>query len=140
MTSCDVEAPDGTIHHFQLGIWEKEKTYETFKSLGAKKYAYTYPNDPELHITVAGLSKVKGGEWLTKHGGMERFNIRTIIPAGSSGRTVSCYIDYNSPYYLLFNGERILTGSAIAIYNTSYTFSITSDYQELLADLEGVGI
>lgn len=140
LTSCDVTAPDGTTHHFQLGIWEKEKTYETFKSLGAKKYAYTYPNDPDLHITVAGLSKIKGGKWLTEHGGMERFNTKTIIPAGSSGRTVSSYIDHNKPYKLLFKGEEILTGSAIAIYDTSYTFSITSEYQELLADLEGVGI
>ncbi len=140
LTSCDVTAPDGTTHHFQLGIWEKEKTYEVFKSLGAKKYAYTYPNDPDLHITVAGLSKVKGGKWLTEHGGMERFNTKTIIPAGSSGRTVSSYIDHNKPYKLLFKGEEILTGSAIAIYDTSYTFSITSEYQELLADLEGVGI
>ena len=140
LTSCDVTAPDGKSHHFQLGIWEKEKTYETFKSLGAKKYAFTYKGDENLHITVAGLSKVKGGEWLTKHGGMEKFNINTIIPAGSSGRTVSSYIDHNKPYILHFNGEKILTGSAIAIYNTSYTFSITSEYQELLADLEGVGI
>lgn len=140
LTSCDVKDPNGKTHHFQLGIWEKEKTYETFKSLGAKKYAYTYPDDDELHITVAGLSKAKGGKWLTEHGGMERFNTRTIIPAGSSGRSVSSYIDYSAPYILYFKGEKILTGSAIAIYETSYTFSITSEYQELLADLEGVGI
>ena len=146
LTSCDVTDPDGELHHFQLGVWEKEKTYETFKSLGAKKYAYTYKFDkdgnpePNLHITVAGLSKEKGGKWLTEHGGMEKFNTRTIIPAGASGRSVSSYIDYNTPYILHFKGEKILTGSAIAIYETSYTFSITSEYQELLADLEGVGI
>ena len=125
LTSCDVTDPDGRTHHYQLGVWEKEKTYETFKSLGAKKYAYTYSGDPNLHITVAGLSKTKGAEWLTKHGGMDKFSITTMIPAGSSGRTVSSYIDYSKPYTLLFNGEKILTGSAIAIYNTSYTFSIT---------------
>lgn len=140
LTSCDVTDPEGKVHHYQLGIWEKEKTYETFKSLGAKKYAYTYPSDSNLHITVAGLSKAKGAEWLTKHGGMSKFRSDTIIPAGSSGRTVSSYIDYDSPRTLLFKGEKILTGSAIAIYETSYTFSVTSEYQQLLADLEGVGI
>lgn len=140
LTSCDVTDPEGKVHHYQLGIWEKEKTYETFKSLGAKKYAYTYPNDPNLHITVAGLSKAKGAEWLTKHGGMDKFRSDTIIPANHSGRTVSNYIDYDSPKTLLFRGEKILTGSAIAIYQTSYTFSVTSEYQQLLADLEGVGI
>ena len=146
LTSCDVTVPDGKLHHYQLGVWEKEKTYQTFKSLGAKKYAYTYEfdddgnPDPLLHITVAGLSKSKGSEWLSKHGGMKMFRADTLVPAGHSGRTVSSYIDYKKPYYLDFEGERILTGSAIAIYNTSYTFSITSEYQELLADLEGVGI
>ena len=140
LTSCDVTDPEGKVHHYQLGVWEKEKTYETFKSLGAKKYAYTYKDDPNLHITVAGLSKTKGGEWLTKHGGMDKFRADTIIPVNHSGRTVSSYIDYNSPRTLLFQGEKILTGSAIAIYQTSYTFSITSEYEQLLADLEGVGI
>lgn len=140
LTSCDVTDPDGHTHHYQLGVWEKEKTYESFKSLGAKKYAYTYPGDPNLHITVAGLSKAKGAEWLTKHGGMDKFSITTMIPAGASGRTVSSYIDYDEPHILLFNGEKILTGSAIAIYDTSYTFSITKEYQELLENLEGVGI
>lgn len=141
LTSCDIVNPKtGKTEHYQLGIWEKEKTYETFKSLGAKKYAYTYPNDSLLHITVAGLSKKKGGEWLTKHGGMSAFRIDTIVPAGASGRTVSSYIDHNKPYTLLFNGEKIKTGSAIAIYDTSYTFSITNEYAELLADLERVGL
>lgn len=146
LTYCDVTNPeDGSVEHFQLGVWEKEKTYKRFKSLGAKKYAYEYYTDkkgnpdPNLHITVAGLSKTKGGEWLTKHGGMDKFCRETIIPAGHSGRTVSSYIDYNKPYTLSFKGEQILTGSAIAIYETSYTFSIASEYAELLADLEGVG-
>lgn len=146
LTSCDVTDPDGEIHHYQLGVWEKEKTYQTFKSLGAKKYAYTYEfdkygnPDPDLHITVAGLSKSKAGKWLTEHGGMKKFRSDTLIPADYSGRTVSSYIDHKKPYYLNFQGEKILTASAIAIYNTTYTFSITSEYQELLADLEGVGM
>lgn len=140
LTSCDVLDPDGKLHHYQLGVWEKEKTYATFKSLGAKKYAYTYPNDPDLHITVAGLSKSKGAEWLTKHGGMDKFCMDTKIPAGHSGRSVSAYIDYSAPYTLTYKGEKILTGSAIAIYDASYTFSITSEYEELLEDLKGVAL
>ena len=140
LTSCDVSDPSGKLHHYQLGVWEKEKTYETFKSLGAKKYAYTYQGDPSLHITVAGLSKKKGAKWLTEHGGMDKFSMDTKIPAGHSGRSVSAYIDYSAPYTLSFQGEKFLTGSAIAIYEASYTFSITSEYEELLEDLKGVGI
>ena len=69
---------------------------------------------------------------------MKRFAIDTIIPAGHSGRNVSAYIDCTEPYTLLYKGEQIRTGSAIAIYETSYTFSISDEYEELLADLEGV--
>ena len=105
-----------------------------------KKYAYTYEDDDNLHITVAGLSKAKGGAWLTTHGGMDRFRVDTIIPAGHSGRAVSSYIDHNKPYTLYFKSEKILTGSAIALYETSYTFSINDKYKELLADLERTGI
>ena len=140
LTYCDVVNPETSeLEHFQLGVWEKEKTYASFKSLGAKKYAYTYPDAPdELHITVAGLSKSKGAEWLSRHGGMDAFTIETIIPAGSSGRTVSQYNDYTTPHILNFHGESILTGSSIAIYDTSYTFGISDEYQQLLSNLEGV--
>ena len=138
LTYCDVVDPKGKTHHYQLGVWEKEKTYATFKSLGAKKYAYTYYGDPDLHITVAGLSKSKGAKWLTKHGGMSKFRSDTKIPSESSGRNVSQYIDHDKPYTLNFRGENIKTGSAIAIYEAPYTFSIADEYAQLLANLEGV--
>ena len=48
--------------------------------------------------------------------------------------------DYLSPYTLRFSGEDIWTGSAIAIYETSYTFSISDDYEKLLAELAGEGV
>lgn len=41
----------------QLGIWEFEGMYKTFKTLGAKRYAYITKDD-KLHITVSGLSKL----------------------------------------------------------------------------------
>lgn len=138
LTSCDVLNPEtNEYEHFQLGVWEKEKTYETFKTLGAKKYAYTYKDKPgEFFITVAGLSKTSGAEYLGKHGGMERFDDSTIIPAQFSGRTTAFYRDVTKPYYITINGEKILTASAIALVPTSYTFSLTSEYQTLLAELE----
>ena len=71
---------------------------------------------------------------------MDMFRIDTLVPAGASGRTVSSYIDHKTPYELLFKGEKIKTGSAIAIYETTYKFSITDEYAELLADLERTGI
>ncbi len=142
LTSCDIINPEtNKKEHYQLGVWEKEKTYAKFKSLGAKKYAYTYYDSPEtLCITVAGLSKSKGGAWLSAHGGMSAFCTKTKIPPQHSGRTVSQYIDCREPYILHIHGEKILTASAIAIYETTYQFGISDEYSELLSDLEGVGI
>ncbi|MBR5320793.1 MAG: hypothetical protein IKU41_03015 [Clostridia bacterium] len=44
-----------------LGYFEYEGTYESFKTLGAKKYCYV--EDGQLHITVSGVSK-KGAQAL----------------------------------------------------------------------------
>ena len=41
----------------QLGIWEFEKIYKVFKTLGAKRYAFIDKHD-KLRITVSGLSKL----------------------------------------------------------------------------------
>lgn len=140
-TSCDVINPEtGQPEHFQLGIWEKEQPYEQFKTMGAKKYAYNQwskkTKQVEFGITVAGLSKVSGAEYLREHGGMDAFNESTDVPPEFSGRTTAFYKDVIVPYYITINGEKIYTASAIALVPTSYTFSLESEYQQLLADLE----
>lgn len=128
---------------FELGIWEDDGEYETFKTMGAKKYAYT---DPEkslkkdkdadtIYITVAGLSKKDGAEYLNAHGKMNAFKTGTKIPEGKSGRTVAEYIDVQEPYEITVNGCTFTTASNIAIYDTSYTFGITDEYAELLDEL-----
>ena len=140
-TSCDVLNPEtNEMEHFQLGVWEKEQPYEQFKTMGAKKYAYNQwskkTKQVEFGITVAGLSKVSGAEYLREHGGMDAFNESTDVPPEFSGRTTAFYKDVVVPYYITINGEKIYTASAIALVPTSYTFSLESEYQQLLADLE----
>ena len=39
-----------------LGVWENEGTYKTFKAIGAKRYFYEY-QDGTVTFTVAGLNK-----------------------------------------------------------------------------------
>lgn len=127
--------PDG--RSFTLGLWEDDDNipYKQFKTLGSKKYCYV-GSDSELHITVAGLSKVKGKKYLDKHGGIEAFRIGTIVPAGDSGRTSAHYDDRSKPHVITLNGEKIITGSSIAIENVPYTFGITGEYAELLESLD----
>lgn len=129
--------------HFSLGLWEDDDgtPYKAFVTLGSKKYAYI-DSDSELHITVAGLSKEKGCEWLKRHGGIKDFAVGTVIPPGKSGRTSAHYQDSPSPRTIrIFDPQQkkwvnIITGSSIAIENVPYTFGITDEYSELLESLD----
>ena len=76
----------------QLGIWDYEGKYEYFKTLGAKRYIYQ--KDGELHITVAGVSKLNGAEYLKKLGDpFKYFNDELVVPEEYSGKRVITYND-----------------------------------------------
>lgn len=45
-----------TGEHTPLGVFDYEKTYKYFKTLGAKRYAFSYNGD-DFSITVSGLNK-----------------------------------------------------------------------------------
>lgn len=111
-----------------IGVWEHEGSYANFKTLGAKKYAYTDKEDDSFHITVAGLNKTKGAKWLLDHGGFDAFKIGVEVPAGDSGRTAHTYNDHTKPYKLTVNGTKFTTGSNIGVTNVPYTFGISDDY------------
>ena len=128
-----------------LGVWENEKvegssnyTYKKFRTLGAKKYAYD--NGTGLHITVAGLRKDTAAKWLTKHGGIRRFTNGTVVPAQDnegnaiSGRTASTYNDLSEPITIAINGHIVTLGSNIGVRNSEYTFGMTSEWLDLIAD------
>lgn len=93
-----------------LGVWEFEGDYESFKTLGAKRYIYSceptvkdgkfvYPNQidkhgKEWHITVAGLAKEKGSEFFAhKSSPMREFKINAEVDEEHSGRITAHYFD-----------------------------------------------
>lgn len=76
-----------------LGMWKNEGTYTKFKTLGAKRYMYEL--DGDIHITVAGLSKSKGKEYIkNKKSPFDFFNELMEIDAQHSGRLTHTYCDY----------------------------------------------
>ena len=127
-----IDTPKGRVY---LGTWENDGEYSRFKTCGAKKYAY---EDAEgLHITVAGLNKNSGAEYIKQKGGIDAFNIGTVFPEKWAKRTVSYFNDEKAPYILTVTNERgerekILTGSNIAIVPTTYTLGITEEYADLI--------
>lgn len=50
----------------RIGRFDKEHTYETFVTYGAKKYANTFSGDNKLYLTVAGLPKYNSDEGCIK--------------------------------------------------------------------------
>lgn len=78
----------------QIGIWDwetKEDKYTKFKTLGAKRYIYT--QNEELHITIAGLSKKVGCEYISNNGDYELFTDDMYIPREHTGKMLHTYID-----------------------------------------------
>lgn len=60
---CQPKTVDG--ERKLIGVWELEKPYKTFKTIGAKRYLYEYPNG-ELWFTVSGVNKKHGVPYLLK--------------------------------------------------------------------------
>lgn len=51
----------------ELGLWDKEKIYKYFKTLGAKRYVFTKEKTPdEFEITIAGVPKDKGAYYIAR--------------------------------------------------------------------------
>lgn len=118
---CDFEGK-----RYYMGIFEEEDPYNEFETWGAKKYAYTQPDG--LHITIAGVSKQKGAEYLAEKGGLKAFKPGLVFPAGRSGRTTSYWNDMTEPYYITVKGCRMLTASNIGVVESEYTLGITDEF------------
>lgn len=114
---------NGKKHY--LGVWDNDGEYDRFKTLGAKKYAYE--EDGNFVITVAGLSKDKGAKYIQS---VDNFNTGIEIPSRISGRTTAYYNNEISTKYITVDGCKMLTGSNVAVINTTYTLGITDEYYD----------
>ena len=114
---------------FVIGAIELEtegNKYKKFCTLGAKKYAYE--DNDGLHITISGVKKKEGAKELGKiehfidgiYEGEKGFTFK------SAGQTVK----YNDKdiHYLYLDGEKILTGSNVALYDTTYTLNAPDNW------------
>lgn len=87
-----------------LGVYDFDGHYSRFATLGAKRYLLQYSDDkrnPEKKrgkymLTVAGLNKKKGIEYLQKfEDPFAVFNKDLTVPKEYSGRQSATYIDYD---------------------------------------------
>ena len=118
-------------HKYFLGLYDKEKGYDEFVTLGAKKYAFKQNN--KISITVAGLNKKSGAKELERKGGLSKFKIGTEFL--DSGRKTVYYND-DKKHFLTVQGCQIENASNIALVDTTYTLGMTDVMLSILNGLE----
>lgn len=124
--SCIVDG-----HEFTLGVYEQEKPYDKFITIGAKKYAYDQKG--KIGVTVSGLNKKQGAEELAKKGGLEYFRDEEVFV--NSGRTCS-YFNNMKPYTMTVDGAKFTNASNIAIVDVTYTLGMSDMMKSILLEIE----
>lgn len=121
-----------------IGVWDYEGCYDSFKTLGAKRYLYS--QNGAIHLTVAGLSKQNGAEYLQEQfeNPFEAFNDDLYIPADKTGKNTHTYIDDEMEGDITdYTGhtEHIISKSAIHLSECDFTLSISKQYNKFLCML-----
>lgn len=120
--------PTGVTHY--MGVYENDGAYYEFKTLGAKKYAYTYKEGGKTFVTIAGVTKSKGGAELDRHGGLKAFAPGFVFV--DAGGTESIYNDHPDLGIIERDGHRMLITPNVVIKDSTYTLGITAEYESLL--------
>ena len=122
-------ARDAKGREHYMGVFEDDGAYRRFATLGAKKYAYE-DEDGQLHVTIAGVNKKKGGEELQRHGGLEAFQPGFIFV--EAGGTESVYNDEPEPFTVELPEGQVEIRRGVCIRDSEYTLGITQEYEFLL--------
>lgn len=137
---------DGIIK--PLGVFEFDGHYSKFKTLGAKRYMMEYSKDErnkekergKIKITVAGLNKKKGAEYMQKSGDpFKMFRDDMNIPKEYSGRQIATYIDEPVSGIVtdyLGNSSEYHELSCLHLEGSDYTMSMALDYIDYLLDIQ----
>lgn len=125
-----------------IGVWDYEGIYYRFKTLGAKRYLTEQNGD--LHLTLAGLSKLNGINYMKKQCGndftkvFDSFNDNLYIPAAETGKNTHTYIDDDMEFMITdCQGHRthVKSKSGIHLSQADFTLSISREYGKFLNDL-----
>lgn len=119
----------------QIGVWDWEtekEPYTEFKTLGAKRYMYKQGD--QLHITIAGVSKKMGCEYISKQKNpFDFFNDDMEISKDFSGKLTHTYIDDERSGTLIdYNGVSMNYHelSAVHLEKSSYKLSLLDDFED----------
>ena len=120
--------PQGVTHY--MGVYEPDGVYAEFSTLGAKKYAYREKSGGPTKVTIAGVTKAKGGKELDKHGGLEAFKPGFIFR--EAGGTEILYNDAPEITSIEREGHKLHIYPNAVIRDSTYQLGITAEYMALL--------
>lgn len=134
--------PKGKEHY--MGVFEPEHDMEEFKTMGAKKYAYTEHNSP-INITVAGVGKKTGARELVEKARISRKLGKTntaidefnegFIFEGEAGGLEAVYNDLPLGEYVMDyteDGRPLKVISNVTLRPSTYTLGLTAEYKAIL--------
>lgn len=124
--------------HF-MGVFESEKDMLSFKTMGAKKYAYTSLDknkktgklEEKLHITIAGVNKRIGAIELERSGGLDAMeaNFKFNYAGGLEAR----YKDFPDIHeWITEDGVPIRITRNVSLVENTKTLGITPEYRLLI--------
>lgn len=137
----------GKTHYMGVYEIETEKfpngAYYEFSTLGAKKYCYRETPVSDLHITIAGVTKKKGGKELEKAGGIKAFAPGFIfgreggqedgeLLKDGAGGIEAVYNDEPEITKYTIDGHEITITSNVVLRDSTYTLGVTAEYEKLL--------
>lgn len=122
-----------------LGVWDYEGTYDRFKTLGAKRYLTE--SEGKLSLTVAGLSKYEGVEYLKSKykDPFDGFTDSLYIPPDFTGKNIHTYLDNLQEGFLSdYNGiiSEYSESSSIHLAPAEYSLSIGYEYARYLLSIQ----
>lgn len=119
----------------QIGVWdwETEKDpYTEFKTLGAKRYMYRQSDG--IHITIAGVSKNLGKDFIAaQKNPFEFFDDGMIIDKEHSGKLTHTYLDYEQKGIMKdYRGAymKYEEKSSVHLEASSYEMSIMKEFKD----------
>ena len=111
-----------------MGVYEDERPYAEFKTLGAKKYVTRYRGEG-LKTTIAGVNKEKGGAELEASGGFNAFEPGFVFRAAGG---VNVYYNDDPPVKeVIRDGRRLEITRNTAIMPGTYEVGVTAEYAAL---------
>ena len=117
-----------------LGVWDNDGVYDSFKTLGAKRYMYKQGNN--YHITIAGTNKHLGSEYIKSlNSPFDAFNDGLIIPPQFTGKLTHTYIDETKQGVILdYKGSAVeyTALSGIHMEQCEYNLGLASNYIDYL--------